>query len=95
MEDFPARFADLLESVATKARALTVDRAARVITMAALALPVAVLAVLGIVYLFLTIHGALAIPLGSAGASGVMGGLFVVAGALLWRKRIADLEDRT
>ncbi|MGH8875386.1 MAG: hypothetical protein ACRDVM_09085, partial [Acidimicrobiia bacterium] len=72
---------------AQRLRALTVDRVARIINIASLGLVVATLGVLAVVLLFMTIHGALAIPLGRAGAFGVLGGLFLVGGALLWRKR--------
>ena len=95
MEDFPTRLADLLESVATKVRSLTVDRASKAITLTAMALPVAVFGLLAIVFLFMTIHGALAVPLTDAGAYGVIVGLFVIGGALLWRKRNETPEDET
>lgn len=87
MDDFPTRIADLLESVATKARALTVDRAEKAVTVASLALAALVLGVLAVVFLFMTIHAALAIPLGDWGAYSVVGGLFLVGGVLLWSKR--------
>lgn len=93
MEDFPRRLAELLETVATRIRALTVDRIARGVTIASLAIPAMVLALLAVVFLFMTIHAALAIPLTDAGAHGVMAGLFLIAGALLWRKRAQDHED--
>lgn len=88
MEDFPARLADLLESVTARIRALTVDRADKAITVVALSFAMVVLALLAVVFLFMTIHGALAVPLGTWGAFAVLGGLFLVGGALLWAKRI-------
>jgi MYXO-CTERM domain-containing protein len=93
MEDLPRRLAELLESVATRVRAMTVDRIARGVTMVSLALPLLVLALLTVVFLFLTIHGALAIPLTDAGAFGVMAGLFALGGALAWRRRSHQPED--
>lgn len=87
VEDFPARFAGLLESVATKIRSLTVDRAAKVIRLVALGFIAAALGLLAMVFLFATIYGALEIPLGSAGAFAVIGGFFLIGGALLWRRR--------
>ncbi len=87
MNDFPTRIADLLESVAARAKALTVDRAEKAVTIASLGLAAAVLGVLTVIFLFMTIHGALAIPLGDWGAYAVVGGLFLVGGALLWSKR--------
>jgi hypothetical protein len=93
MEELPRRLAELLETVATRVRAMTVDRIARAVTMASLALPVLVLALLAVVFLFMTIHGALAIPLTDAGAYGVLSGLFAIGGALAWRKRSNPPED--
>ncbi|MDX1449184.1 MAG: hypothetical protein R3246_08995 [Acidimicrobiia bacterium] len=93
MEDFPRRLAELLEAVATRVRALTVDRLARGVTMASLAIPILVLAILTVVFLFMTIHGALAIPLTPAGAWGVFAGLFLLGGAFAWRKRSETPED--
>jgi hypothetical protein len=95
MEEFATQFADLLERTATRVRELTADRAANVIRIVSLGLPVLVLGVVAIVFLFMAIHGALAIPLGSAGAFGVMAGVFVVAGAFVWRKRRQPPEERT
>jgi hypothetical protein len=94
MEDLPRRYADLLEGIATKVRSLTVDRVHKAITIASLTLPLAVLALLAVIFLFLTLHLALAIPLGDAGAYGVLGGVFVVAGAFAWRKRTAIPKDQ-
>lgn len=93
MEDFPRRLAELLETIAARVRALTVDRIARGVTVASLALPMAVLGILAIVFLFMTIHAALAIPLTDAGAYGTVAGLFVIGGALAWRKRSQQPED--
>lgn len=93
MDEFATRFADLLENTATRIRALTADRAATAIRAIALGLPAAVLGVLAIVFLFMTIHGALAIPLGSGGAFGVLAGVFLLAGWLLWRKRAQIGEE--
>lgn len=93
MEDLPRRLAELLETVATRVRSMTIDRVARVVTAASLAIPLVVLALLTIIFLFMTIYGALAIPLTSAGAFGVLAGLFAVGGVLAWRKRSPDSED--
>lgn len=95
MEDFPTRLADLLEGFATKVRALTVDRATKAVTLISMAIPLVVFALLAVVFLFMTIHGALAIPLTDAGAHAVMAGLFAVGGVLLWRKRTREPEDET
>ncbi len=92
MEDLATRFADLLESTALKVRSMTVDRARKGITIAALAIPTVVFALFAVVFLFMTIHSALAIPLGQWGAYAVEAGLFLVAGVLVWAKRIPKEE---
>ncbi len=94
MEDFPARLADFLESVATKVRAMTVDRVRRGVGIAAASLPLVVLALLGLVFLVLTIHRSLAIPLSPAGAFALEGGLIVVGGVLVWRMRNPKREKQ-
>ncbi len=87
MDDFPVRLADLLESITARVRALTVDRAEKAVTIVSLSFAAVTLALLAVVFLFMTIHGALAVPLGTWGAFAVMGGLFLVGGALVWSKR--------
>jgi hypothetical protein len=87
MEDFPVRFADLLESIATKVRSLTVDRVRKWIRVSSLGLVAATLGMMSLVFLLLTVYGALAIPLGPDGAFGVLGGLFLVGGLILWSRR--------
>jgi len=87
MNDFPTRFADLLESIATRVRALTTDRVAKWIRMSSLGIVAATLGMMAVVFLLLTIYGALAIPLGTDGAFGVLGVMVLVAGIVLWSKR--------
>ena len=87
MENFATRFADLLEETANRIRALTIDRVERGVRITAIALPTAVLGLLAVVFLFMTLHAALAVPLGSAAAHAIIAGLFAVGAALLWSKR--------
>ncbi len=90
MTDYATQFADLLERIAVRVRALSVDRAHRAITIVSLALPTLVLALLGLAFLYLTILSALEIALGTAGAYGLLAGLFLVGGLLAWRSRTKD-----
>ncbi len=92
MEQLAPRFADLLESSAAKIRSLTVDRARRGITIASLAIPALVLGVFAVVFLFMTLHAALAILVGQWIAYAIEAGLFGVGGALIWTKRISKEE---
>lgn len=90
MDDFPLRLAEFLESIATRVRALTVDRANKVVRLATLGVVAAALALMALVFLALTIYQALEIPLRPWGAFGVIAGIFVLAGMFLWSKRGKD-----
>jgi hypothetical protein len=87
MEDFPARFADFLEMIATRVRSVTVDRINRWIRLSSLGMAALVLGLLALVFLVLSIYGALAIPLGSDGAFGVLGLVVLIFGLILWGNR--------
>ncbi len=90
MENFATRFADLLEETATKIRAMTIDRVEKGVRIAAIAFPAAVFGILAVIFLFMTVHAALAVPLGSAAAHAIIAGLFAVGAVLMWSKRTQD-----
>jgi len=90
MHEYATRFADLLEQVATRVRAMTVDRIARYIKLTGLGILTAALALTSLVFLVWTIFGALEIPLTTAGAFAVFGVVLVVAGGILWFTRSRD-----
>jgi hypothetical protein len=90
MDDFPVKLASFLEDIAGRARAMTVDRAAKAVRLTALGIIAAAFGLMTIVFLFLTIFGALEIPLGEWGAFAVLAGLFLLAGAFMWGKRSKD-----
>lgn len=87
MDDFPARLADFLESISSRIRALTVDRVARWIKVSSLGMIAATLGIMALIFLLLTLYGALEIPLGPDGAFAVLGGVVLIAGLVLWRRR--------
>lgn len=87
MEEFAARFAEILEQIAIKVRSLTVDRVARGIRLTGLGILMATLGLSALLFLFLAIFGALEIPLTTAGAFAVLGVVLVGAGSYLWIKR--------
>ncbi len=87
MDDFPARFADFLELIATRIRSLTIDRASRAVRLAALGILAAALGIMAVIFLLLTVYGALAIPLGADGAFAVLGLVVLIGGLLLWTRR--------
>lgn len=87
MDDYPAKFADLLERFATMVRSMTIDRIARAIKLSGLGILVAALALTAVVFLVWAIFGALEIPLTTAGAFAVFGFVLLVGGAVMWFTR--------
>lgn len=100
MEDFPTRVADLLEAVATRIRALTVDRVARAITFVTLGIVALVLVAMAFIFFLVglfRIVEELIFKVCDCGSAmeisyAVIGGLFLVFGALLWSRRTTNEE---
>ena len=86
-DDFATRLADFLETIATKVRSMTVDRASRAITIAAGVLVAGALVTVALVYLVVGVFRAVSVPLTVEGAYAAFGGLFLLGGALAWWKR--------
>lgn len=93
MHEYAARFADLLEQVASRVRALTVDRVARIIKLTGLGILTASLAFTTVVFLLWAIFGALEIPLTTAGAFAVYAALLIGAGSYFWFTRAEEAEE--
>lgn len=93
MDEFAIKFADFLESTSTKVREMIVDRISRGLKIAALGLVAATLVLIAVIYLFISIIRALAVPLTASGAFAVIGGLFVLGGAFMWWKRNQEPEE--
>ena len=93
MDEFAIKVADFLESTSTKVREMTVDRISRGLKIAALGLVAATLVLIAVIYLFISIIRALAVPLTASGAFAVIGGLFVLGGAFMWWKRNQEPEE--
>ncbi len=87
MHEYATRFADLLEQLAERVRAMTVDRIAKAIKLTGLGILAAALGLTAVAFLVWTIFGALEIPLTTAGAFAVFGVVLAVAGGFLWFKR--------
>lgn len=87
MEEYAARFAELLEQIALRIRSLTVDRVDKGIRLTGLGILTASLVFTALVFLLLAVFGALEIPLTTAGAFAVIGVLLMGAGMYLWVKR--------
>lgn len=95
MEDFPTRIADLLESIATRIRSLTVDKLARGITFVTLGLVALVLVTMAFIFLLVgvfrivedLVFEACNCEAAMEISYGAVGGLFLLGGALLWSRR--------
>lgn len=87
MDDFPVKLADLLEGVASKVRAITVDRVAQWTKMAALGLVVAVLGLLAVLFLLIGLFRLISSVIGVTPTYAAIAGIFLVIGAFLWAKR--------
>lgn len=87
MREYAVKLADLLEQVAVKIRSLTVDRVARLIRMTGLGILATTLALTALIFLLWAIFGALEIPLTTAGAFALLGGVFLAVGGYFWFRR--------
>jgi len=87
MEEFAARFADLIEGIAVKIRSLTVDRVARGIRITGLGILTATLGLTAVIFLIWALFGALEIPLTTAGAFAVFAAVLIIVGIYLWKKK--------
>lgn len=95
MEDFPAKIADLLESVAIRIRSLTVERVAGWARWTAIGVVLSILGLLMLIFFLVAIFRLLAGLVTVEGAYGILGGLFVLLGIVLWSKRLPSPDDKT
>ena len=87
MDEFPTKLADLLESTATRVRAMTVDRVAAWTKLAALGMVAALLFSIALLLLLVGLFRLLARLVGVTPAYAILGGVFLIVGALLWSRR--------
>lgn len=87
MDDFPAKIADLLESVATRARSMTVDRVAGAARWTAVGVVLATMALLAALFLVLGLFRLVGELIGFELTYAILGGLFIVVGMFLWSRR--------
>ena len=88
MDDFPTKIADFLEDTARRIRAMTVDRVRNVAKWTALGLVLLVIAFLVVLFLLIALFRVLGELIGMEATYAVIGGLFLLVGAFLWRKRL-------
>ncbi|HEX9853703.1 MAG TPA: hypothetical protein VGC47_00100 [Acidimicrobiia bacterium] len=87
MDDYPVRVADLLERIAARIRSMTVDRAVRWVTWAALGILLATMVVIAFVLLLVSLLRFLGELIGYEVAYAAVGGIFVLVGMFLWSMR--------
>ena len=92
MENFAVRFADFLEDLAKRARAMTVDRVTKIVTFIGIGIAVALLGLVAVIFLLIALFRLVDYWIGATGAYAGFGGLFVLAGVFVWRKRTKKPE---
>jgi len=92
-----ARVADLLETIATRIRELSVDKAASGITSAAIGVIALFAGLMAIFWLLVGIFRILGTLMGVETAYAVVGLILILAGALIWSRRYPQdrAQDRT
>jgi hypothetical protein len=87
VDDYPAKIADFVESIAVRIRELTVDRIATAITWAALGVIIALMSLVAVAFALIGLLRILGEFVGTEWAYVILGGLFLVIAAFLWRMR--------
>ncbi len=85
--DFPTKVADALESMAAKARSLTVDRAENAAKWAAAGTVLFFLGVIAVIFLLIGLARLLGEVVGTEVAYAIIGGLLLIGAWLIWRMR--------
>jgi len=88
MNDFPTQIADFLESTAGKIRSMTVDRVAGWAKWTGVGIVATLLGLVLVIFLVVGLVRLLAGLVGMQWAYTIIGGLFVVIGMFLWRRRL-------
>ena len=83
----PVRIADLLETIATRIREMTVDRAATGVTSVAIGVIALFAGLIAVFWLLIGIFRILGELMGTETAYAVVGLLLILAGALVWSRR--------
>ena len=94
MDDYPQRIPEFLEKITGKIRSMTVDRVAKVLTILAVGLIAGMMVTIALIFLFLglfRILGELVNDMELAYA--IVGGLFLLLGALLWSRRTKERTE--
>jgi hypothetical protein len=88
MSDYPTQIADFLENTAQRIRTMTVDRVAGWAKWTGVGIVAAFLGLVLTIFLIVGLVRLLAGLVGMQWAYTIIGGLFIVIGAFLWRLRL-------
>ena len=94
MDDFPAKIADFLESIATRIRLLTVERVAGWARWTAIGVVLAILGLLMAIFTIVALFRLIAELITVEGAYGLFGAIFIIIGIVLWTKRLPNAEEQ-
>lgn len=87
MQEYAAKFAEFLERIATKIRAISVDRVSRGIWLAGMGILAATLGLSALIFLIWALFEILEIPLTTAGAFGVLAAIAIISGTIVWSRK--------
>ena len=89
MSDYPTQIADLLENAANRVQSMSVDRVAGWAKWTGVGIVATLLGLVLAIFMTVGLVRLLAGLVGMQFAYTIIGGLFVVIGAFLWRLRVA------
>lgn len=96
MEDFLKRIPELLERLTQKIRGMTVDPAAKALTVMAVALIAGMMVIIALVFLFVGLFRILGDLVNDMElAYAIVGGLLLILGLLLWSRRHTKSTEET
>jgi len=96
VEDFAQRIPELLERLTQKIRGMTVDPAAKVLTVVAVVLIAGMMVTIAVIFLFVGVFRILGDLVNDMElAYAIVGGLFLILGLLLWSKRNTKSTEET
>ncbi len=95
MDRLATQFADFLEETADRVRSVTVDRVREIIKMVMVGMVATTLALVALTFISVGVFRIVGEAIGVTAAWAAFGGIFVVAGLLLWSRRdpVPPAED--
>lgn len=93
MDDYASKLADLLEEIALRVRSMTTDRIEKGAKWTAIGIVVAMLALLLIIFVLIGLFRILGTLMPVEWAYTILGGIFIIIGAFLWKTRRPDPEE--